>query len=224
MYRSLIVVVWLGWMSGCALTPADTVREATEVPTMVCDMPATSLSVPEALQEPSPLPIETLLSYVNDLALMDPASLRDEHKRLQTMLAHQPTSDTRLRMATLLSMPGSALQDDGRAEALLKEVVRDQALDTESRTFARMLLNRSVQKVRTDNKRKELAALLKTEQEARTELEEKLKALTSIEKSMSDQQNPAPQGAVAPALEAPAGKDALVNPVPTQPEAKATHE
>jgi hypothetical protein len=130
--------------------------------------------------------LETLIRYGAVLHSIPNPSLEQEYTRVAHVLARNPTAADRLRMALLLSVPGTAIQDDARARSYLARVLDDHANDARSyRAFARLLL------AQLDD-RKQLDDALADERRQRQELQQKLDQLKAIEQDTGARIPPKP--------------------------------
>lgn len=121
--------------------------------------------------------VSALLAYYQDLLAMTPEELKGEHQGTSQAFARERSELTRLRLALLMSVPGAAWRDDARLLALLDGAAsRNAPPDSPRRQFL-VLLQR-------------LVAERQREQKRADELQQKLDAMLTIERSLRGRQPP----------------------------------
>jgi len=149
-----------GALAGCsALGPSDGVEP---VPAKV--------PVTEAPAEARPVarPADTLLLYFQHLKRLSAADLVREHDATRQAYGRSRADYDRVRYAMVLSLPGAAFSDDGRALELLEPVAINQ--NGELQGLAYLLTNQLQERRRLDANAQAL--------------QQKLDALRSLERSM----------------------------------------
>ncbi len=138
--------------------------------------------VPKAPACPSPShPASSVEEVLRDHARVESlagAALLDEF-HAQSAKAESSETD-RVRFALLLSMPGTSFRDVPKAILLLKEPIADPALAE----FARLLVALLREEHRSDEASVHLAKLLHEEKKRSEMLQEKIDAITNLEKNM----------------------------------------
>ena len=143
----------------------------------------------EPIPEPAPVaPVQVnenamlpLLGYYHLLQRMTPAELTRERQ----MLARLPSSPSvQFRQAMLYGMP-RATTDLARALAMLETVLRLRAPEAASlHPLAKLLATQYQERLRIETQNDRLGQQLKESQRARDELQQKIEALTDIERSI----------------------------------------
>jgi hypothetical protein len=116
------------------------------------------------------------------------ARLKDEFKRAATALADNPDTANQLRMAILLSIPNTSFKNEKRAMQMLSRIVNDGKQSSKLQEYAYLLLDTLQQRGEVMQINKELSEELQAERQKRVQLQQKLDALKSIEKSISQRQ------------------------------------
>ncbi len=128
--------------------------------------------------EPEPSDLDTLLTYYGQVRKLQPAELAKELETVRQAFAKDKNDLDRMRLALVQAMPGSAVRNEAGAQALLEPLLKEGSnRDSGLRAFA-MLLNGYL----LDNKRYE--ERLRDDQKQIEDLQAKIDALTSIEKSL----------------------------------------
>jgi hypothetical protein len=200
MVRAASVGVLVAMVSGCAAVDKATdwlkgKRTASAEDPVI-------LGAPEA---------ETYLSELYDLAAGDPATQAEIFADASSAALLTPGPNTNLRLALVLATPGHAESDAERAQSLLREILTQPELLTSAeialatihlnsvdrlvvaRTEARRLRESSSRAARTEEQaiNQRLANVEAENRRLRGELEEaeqKLEAITSIERSIREQE------------------------------------
>lgn len=152
-----------GAIAGCAATPPRT-SGAVARPEPAAAKPAAG---PETVDE--------LLLYGHRLEALPSQALTEEYARAAGALAEDPSAANRIRVALLLSRPGTSFRDDKRAQALLKQVTAD------ARYPARRYHGLASFLALTLDDRQRVEAALAEERRQRQDLQNKLEQLKAIE-------------------------------------------
>lgn len=149
------------------------------------------------------------LRIMRDLAAADPVTKAEVFARVDEAASRAPTTTNRLRLALALATPGHAGADADRARGLLTEILaRDELLLPAEKQLAELqlevveqwlLLRTENRQLRADNQRtadtarerlqRQLASANAENRRLRQELdeaEEKLRAITTIERSIRE--------------------------------------
>ena len=150
--------------------PAPAVKaEPAPVPPMV--------PVPAPVVDSSAVELDNALKYFQDLRKMSAASLRREHDSAKQAFAREPSDLNRVRFALACSLPAASIKDERRALELLEPLTKNsRSPQTPLRGFA-VVLHAFV------------AEQTKSASNAQ-ELKDKLEALMSVEKSLSERATP----------------------------------
>ena len=155
--------------------------------------------------------LETYLAELSELSSGDAGRQANIYDDARTAAELAPDPSSTLRLALVLATPGHAQSDPGRAVTLLREVLQQEAsLTTEQRSLASVYLanaerlvavtgevarlrDSSAQANRAEQQSsaRRIAAVEAENERLRKELEEaeqKLEAITSIERSIREQQ------------------------------------
>ena len=193
---------WLVIVGGCMMIP-----KTKELPA-----PAPA---PEPVVAPSPAPsaeparppesdLDTLIQYYAGLRRLAPAALAKEQEELRQQLAAAPSTQARIQMALVLSMPNNPNRDHGRALSVLDPVVKEAANSTASEgglyNMALILQGLISENRRLESENKRLDETLQTtgqklkeEQKQSELLQQKLEQLKSIEKGLLERNLPKSQ-------------------------------
>lgn len=153
----------MGAMGGCALFPAATPG------------PAATASAPGADSARENAEVSALLAYYQALLAMPPDELKREYQGVSRAFAIEPGEPARLRLAMLLCVPGAAWHDDARLLALLDAAASLKAPpDSPRRRFVVLL--------------QKLVAERQRERRRADELQQKLDAMVTIERSLRERQ------------------------------------
>jgi hypothetical protein len=148
--------------------------------------PATSPSEFAKVEFPSPTnDAETLVQYAAYLRRLNATDLNREHETLKQNVAKSKTDLSRAQLGMIYALPGLALRDDTKALSIL-EALGKEASSSVVRNFALLLLGFVADNKRLDEGTQALNTKLKDEQKQSAELQQKLEALKSIEKSLSE--------------------------------------
>jgi len=153
-----------------------------------CITTATKMPVP--VEEPIKLEIvpsdtEALVQYAAYLRRLSVTDLNREHEALKQTVAKSRTDLSRAQLAMIYALPGLPLRDDAKALPLLESLGKD-AISPTVRNFALLLLSLVADNKRLDEAAQVLNGKVKDEQKLSGELQQKLDALKSIEKSLSE--------------------------------------
>lgn len=122
-----------------------------------------------------------LLGYYHLLQGMTPGELTRER---QTLTRLTPSPSVQIRQAMLYGMP-RATTDLTRALAILEAVLRSHAPEAASlHPLAKLLAMQYQERIRLETQHERLSQQLKESQRKRDELQEKIHALTDIERSI----------------------------------------
>ena len=139
-----------------------------------------SLELPRASND-----AETLVQYGIYLKRLPGAELNREFDSMKQNVARARTDLNRAQLALFYALPGLAPRDGARAAAMLDALGKD-ASSPVIRNFAVLLLSLVADNRRLDDSLLNLNNKLKEEQKQTAELQQKLDALKSIEKSLSE--------------------------------------
>ena len=156
-----------GLLTACAALPPEG-EQAPVIP------PAAAIQVNETAMLP-------LLGYYHLLQRMTPGELTRERQTL----ARLPSSPSvQLRQALLYGMP-RATTDLARAQTILEAVLHSNAPEAASlHPLAKLLATQYQERLRSETQNERLSQQLKETQRKRDELQEKIDALTDIERSI----------------------------------------
>lgn len=162
-------------LGGCAL-----LEEQPAAPVKPPDRDRTVRPAPAA-----PPGVSDLLEYYDGLRRTDAATRAREHERAKQALGQQRNAYNRVRLALFGVLPGADGEQQARALELLEPVARDDTPpDRELQRFA-ALLHASIQEQRRLAEGAAGASQRAREESRRAdELQQKLDALKSIEKSL----------------------------------------
>ena len=167
---ALIGVVHL--LAACTTQPP--VPEDTEP-----EPPPATATAAATVNETAMLP---LLGYYHLLQRMSPAELARER---QTLASIPSSPSVNLRQAMLLGMPARTTADLSRALTLLDSLQRTHTPEAASlHPLARVLATQYQERIKLERQNDGLAQQLKDTQRKRDELQDKLDALTAIERSI----------------------------------------
>lgn len=142
------------------------------------EMPAPEPS-PEAVKR-QPNELEQLLTYYDHVRKLQPAELSKEQETVRQAFAKDKSDLSRMRLALIQAMPGSAVRNDAGAQALLEPVLKDGSIrDAGLRAFAMLLSAYLAEHKRYEDR-------LRDDQKQIEDLNAKIEALTSIEKSLME--------------------------------------
>lgn len=141
--------------------------------------PPASEPVPEVVRrEPSDL--DALLTYFDQVRKLQPAELSKEQETVRQAFAKDKSDLNRMRFALIQAMPGSAVRNDPGAQALLEPLLKDGAhRDSGLRSLAMLLNGYLIEHKRYEER-------LRDDQKQIEDLQAKIEALTSIEKSLME--------------------------------------
>ncbi len=164
--RLLLIALFTLWMlTGCTTLPHDPER---------CPKP-------EPLIITSTSDVEDLLQYMTYLKKLNATDLNREFETVK----QKPKSDSsKLELAILYSLPGLLTHDDAKALAIL-EPLNKEASATSMKNLAFMMITFIMENKRLEENIQTATNKLKDEQKQSIELQQKLEALKSIEKSLS---------------------------------------
>jgi len=132
----------------------------------------------------------TLLRYSRYISDLSYEELEEEVKKTEVSNGIEPSARGQLKLAVLLSLPSAEMKNVERATGLLGDLIN--AGDGSSpalREYAHLLLSSLQLRVETQKQNRKLNSQLKLERKKRIQLEQKLEALRTIEKSMTKRQS-----------------------------------
>ena len=187
MMRSLSVLAAVcGLLAACATPPPETERKAP--PAEVAD--ATS-AVESAQPLPAPIVIiprtdeaEAALAYFDRVRRMPQADLARELESTRATYGRTHADTDRVRLAMLFALPNSAVTDDARALDLLEPLVKTPA---HALHYVAVLLSTYVQEQRR------LTVSAQALQKDVQTLQQKLDALRSLERALSEREGVPPR-------------------------------
>lgn len=179
--------------AGCALPPSGAPQPQTvpsPPPSVASPVapPATSPGAPAAVPEPMVVPNEPaastqatiearqvidLIAYASRVAAMASEEQRRELVAASQEFNRSPAARSRVRLAVLLALPGTPVNDDGRAATLLEPLAAG-ATAAPLRQFAALLHGQVAERLR--------------EQKKGTQLKEQIDGLRAIERSLMERQ------------------------------------
>ena len=134
--------------------------------------------------------VVTLMRYSRLLGELKEQELNEEFEKIDAAYQQAHTDRGMLKLAVLLSLPASKFYDEKRASQLLKEYLRGSKTSQPAlREYAHMLLRNLQQRSSFQTMYEELHQKLERERNERKQLQLKLEALKSIEKSITKRQN-----------------------------------
>lgn len=129
--------------------------------------------------------VSDLLTYQQRLRTMNGEELAVEHASAHQNLARQKSDGARLRLALLLSLPGTAFRDDVRAAVLAEEVIGRKSPDSSTLwPLATLIAANAYEQRRQDERNQKLAQKLQEEEKRADALQQKLDGLKAIEKNL----------------------------------------
>lgn len=136
----------------------------------------------------------TLLAFMNSYSNLTPEMQKKVFTETSQMLAENKNHVlNRLKLASMLALPGSRLRDNNKAQLLLQELLQDNALASSDEALISLLYEyttdniRQLQKSREDIKKLESMQQKYEAMELKNKsLEQKLNELKNIEKTMSN--------------------------------------
>lgn len=134
----------------------------------------------------------TILRYSRYISALSSVRLVEEYRKLDNANKVEPTLRGQLKLAVLLSRSSTEIQDNNRAIRMLNEIVGSKDKSVAALTgYAYVLLDTLRLHTQSNKKLAEMSKKLDEERQRRRQLEQKLEALKSIEKTISDRQNEA---------------------------------
>jgi hypothetical protein len=126
-----------------------------------------------------------LLAYQQRVRGLSGDELAAEYASASQALARQKTDVNRLRLALLLSLPGAAFRDDGRAASLADEVAsRKGGNEGGLRSLAALVAASAAERRQQEERSQKLAQKLQEEEKRADALQQKLDGLKAIEKNL----------------------------------------
>jgi len=184
-------------MRAAAMALALTMLSACALPNLPAFTPASTAARPASREHGAG---EELLAYLGRLAAMRESELPAEAARQRELLQRAPSDVTRVKAALAVALANPS--DDADLHALVDPVARASGGDADVRSMASFLQALAAERRRAKESAAAAAAKLRDErrateaqrqradaaQERATQLQQKLDALTEIEKSLSDRQ------------------------------------
>ena len=164
-----------------------------------CASPA-SAPVPSANSSTIPVAVPStaaatdadwIVDYATALRRMSATELQREHEAVKQNAARTRSDQSRMQLALIYALPGTALRDPVAAQPILDSLARE-GTSPAVRNFAPLLTSFLGEVRRLDESAQVLSARLKEEQKVSAELQQKLEALKSIERSISDRDRAKP--------------------------------
>lgn len=141
---------------------------------------ASAAEPPPEIVRREPSDLDALLTYFDQVRKLQPAELSKEQETVRQAFAKDKSDLNRMRLALIQAMPGSAVRNDPGAQALLEPLLRDGShRDSGLRSLAMLLNGYLVEQKRYEER-------LRDDQKQIEDLQAKIEALTSIEKSLMD--------------------------------------
>lgn len=129
--------------------------------------------------------VADLLEYYQRIRTLGSDELAVEYGAATQALAKQKSDAGRLRLAMLLSLPGAAFRDDGRAAALAEDVASRKNPDNSSlRPLAALVAANASEQRRQEERSQKLGQRLQEEEKRADALQQKLDGLKAIEKNI----------------------------------------
>ena len=165
--RLLLIALFTLWtLTGCTTLPNTTDRCPKPEPVII-----TSTS-----------DVDELLQYTTYLKKL---SATDLNRELETTRQKPKSDSSRLELAIIYSLPGLLTHDDAKALAILDPLIKESS-STSIKNLASMMITFIMENKRLEENTQVLTNKLKDEQKQSAELQQKLEALKSIEKSLSE--------------------------------------
>ena len=111
-----------------------------------------------------------MIGYAQNVAAMPPEAQRRELSSANRAIAREPSIASYLKLALLFSMPGTAIEDEGRALSLLEPLIGGGATAGPLQRFAAFLHGQVAERAR--------------EQKRAAQMREQLDALKAMERSL----------------------------------------
>ena len=149
--------------------------------------PVTHKPIKEVIKQETVTPavtsdVDSLLQYANYLRKLNANDLTREFETVK----QKPKSDSsRMELATLYSVPGLSTRDDIKALAILDPLSKETS-SSSIKNLALVMMNFITENKRLEEGLQTTNSKLKDEQKQSAELQQKLEALKSIEKSLSE--------------------------------------
>ena len=184
---NIILLALIASLSACVTSPKQPAKPILEV------------------AQPAPIQYESIFTYITAITTMTADAQKKEIVQLNQSLTADNKAEKagiliRLKLAALYGLPSSRIREPAKAQALLDELLREPALENESRVYASLLrdyladMAKLNAKVRDEQKRSDSlqtkldAAQSKADssQQRADNLQRKLDELKNIEKTMID--------------------------------------
>lgn len=137
--------------------------------------------------------VMALLAYHQRLTTMSAEEARRENVAATQAFARERSEQNRLRLAMVLSVPGTSFHDDGRSAALLDtSTSRSAAADSPRRQLVTLLSRHVADRARLASAATRAEAQVKDEQKRVEDLQRKLDALLKIDREMRNRRRAIP--------------------------------
>jgi hypothetical protein len=160
--------------------PAETVKEAPEPDARAAVIAPQPGETPRRVRNDE---VERLLAYFENVRKLPPADLAREGESARAAFNRTRSDFDRARLALLLSIPNTALNDDQRAFDMLDPLVKNPSSNLHALAI---LVSAHVQE------RRRLESSMQNLQHNVQGLQQKLDALMSLERSLIDREQPIP--------------------------------
>jgi hypothetical protein len=160
--------------------PAESVKEAPDPDPKVAVIAPPPGEIPKRVRNDD---VERLLSYFESVRKLPPADLAREGEGARAAFSRTRSDLDRARLALLLSIPNTALNDDQRAFDLLDPLVKNPSSNLHALAT---LVSAHV------HERRRLESGMQNLQNNVQGLQQKLDALMSLERSLIDREQPIP--------------------------------
>ena len=135
---------------------------------------------------------DRLMDYYGQATQLKPQELGREHDKARREFEQGPSDYRRVRLALLLSLPGTTFRDDAAALALLQGWTRDKRNENSSlRPLAGMIVSHLQELRRSDEALQAQTTRLRDEQRRAEALQQKLEALLEMEMKMIEREQAA---------------------------------
>lgn len=174
-----------GLFSGQAASGASSDQSAEESEKEAEDIRLPVIIAPTSEQDE----VLQIMRYSRIMNSYPKAKLKQEFKRVATLLQDDANPVDQVQMAILLSIPDTPFKNHNRAIQLLTKIVNDVSLPSSAlQEYAYLLLETYQDRGVAQQLRSELTEELHQERRKRVMLQQQLNALKSIEKSINQRQ------------------------------------
>jgi chromosome segregation ATPase len=130
--------------------------------------------------------LEALLAYYDQVRRLSPTEQVKEQDAVRLAFNKDKSDLNRLKLAMLQALPNSAVRNDASAQALIDPLLKESdTRDAGLRAFAQLLNANLAERKKSDDR-------IRENQQEIEDLQKKLDALKSIEKSLIDRGRPSP--------------------------------